>query len=148
MEKKNPAFYFDYEFDGANQLIKCFWADSYARRSYNFFGDVIVFDTTYNINKYDTIFASITRVNHYGQTIIFGCAFFSDKKIEYFVWLFNKFLDVMPKGAPEMIITDQDPAMTKAIIEALPLTVHWYYIWHILNKFFCKIGCDNLMWQL
>ena len=109
MEKeKNPAFYFDYELDGANRLIKCFWTDPYARRSYNFFGDIIVFNTTYNTNKYDMIFAPTTRVNHHGQTIIFGCAFLRDEKTKSFVWLFNKFLDAMPKGAPQVIITDQD----------------------------------------
>ena len=141
MEKeKNPAFYFDYELGGANRLIKCFWTDPYARRSYNCFGDIIVFNTTYNTNKYDMIFAPITNVNYHGQTIIFGCAFLSDEKTESFVWLFNKFLDAMPKGAPQVIITDQDPAMTKAIVEALPLIVHWYCIWHILNKFSEKLG--------
>ena len=57
MEKeKNPSFVFDYELDASNKLITCFWADHYARRSYEFFGDVVVFDTTYNTNKYDLIF--------------------------------------------------------------------------------------------
>ena len=74
------------------------------------------------------IFAPITRVNHHRQTIIFGCAFLSDEKTESFVWLFNKFLEAMSKGMPKVIITDQDPAMTKAIVETLPLIVHRYCI--------------------
>ena len=45
-----------------------------------------------------------------------------------FVWLFNKFLEAMSKGMPKVIITDQDPAMTKAIVETLPLIVHRYCI--------------------
>lgn len=34
-----------------------------------------------------------------------------------------------------MIITDQDPAMTKTIHQALPKTYHRFCSWHILNKF-------------
>ncbi|KAL9441421.1 hypothetical protein AB3S75_019998 [Citrus x aurantiifolia] len=36
---------------------------------------------------------------------------------------------------PKMIITDQDPAMAKAISLAFPFTFHRFCIWHILNKF-------------
>ncbi|XP_024178790.1 protein FAR1-RELATED SEQUENCE 5-like [Rosa chinensis] len=44
-----------------------------------------------------------------------------------------------PENAPKMIITDKDPAMTKAISEALPQTFHRYCSWHILNKFSEKL---------
>lgn len=38
-------------------------------------------------------------------------------------------------------IIDQDPAMTKAIFQALlPQTFHRYFSWHILNKFYEKIN--------
>ncbi|XP_024046751.1 protein FAR-RED IMPAIRED RESPONSE 1-like [Citrus clementina] len=45
----------------------------------------------------------------------------------------------MPGDQPKMIITDQDPAITKAISETLPNTFHRYCIWHILNKFSDKV---------
>ena len=76
------------------------------------------------------IFAPLTGVNNHGQTIIFACGFLNDETTDSFVWLFKEFLNVMPGNAPEnapkMIITDQDPAMTKAISEALPHTFHRY----------------------
>ncbi|KAG6430838.1 hypothetical protein SASPL_108911 [Salvia splendens] len=46
----------------------------------------------------------------------------------------------MPSDAPKAIITDQDPAMTKALAQVLPETVHRYCLWHILNKFPEKIS--------
>ncbi|XP_020246343.1 protein FAR1-RELATED SEQUENCE 5-like [Asparagus officinalis] len=49
------------------------------------------------------------------------------------------FLASMPGGAPKMIITDQDPAMTKAFPLVLPNTFHRYCSWHILIKFSEKI---------
>ncbi|XP_060675878.1 protein FAR1-RELATED SEQUENCE 5-like [Ziziphus jujuba] len=149
-EEKNPTFYFKCELDEESRLVRCFWADPFARRSYHFYGDVVVFDTTYNTNKYDMIFAPLAGVNHHGQTVIFGCALLSGEKTEFFIWLFNQLLDVMPRGAPQVIITDQDPTMTKDIAQVLPSTCHRYCIWHILNKFAEKINTmvyrDNYHW--
>ncbi|KAF7132899.1 hypothetical protein RHSIM_Rhsim09G0160700 [Rhododendron simsii] len=63
-------------------------------------------------------------VNHHGQTTLFGCAFLSDDTCESFEWFFKEWLKAMPGGPPKMIITDQDPAMAKAIASTLPDTYH------------------------
>ncbi|KAF3449543.1 hypothetical protein FNV43_RR10272 [Rhamnella rubrinervis] len=39
--------------DEVNRPVRCFWVDPIARRAYASFGDVAVFDTAYNTNKYD-----------------------------------------------------------------------------------------------
>ncbi|KAL2486685.1 Protein FAR1-RELATED SEQUENCE [Abeliophyllum distichum] len=46
----------------------------------------------------------------------------------------------MPRQAPQIIITDQDAAIAKAIVMVLPFTFHRYCVWHILNKFSEKIN--------
>ncbi|KAM5581168.1 hypothetical protein ABKV19_010407 [Rosa sericea] len=141
-EKDSSSIYI-MESDEENRVTRCFWADSISRRAYSFYGDVVIFDTTYNTNRYGMIFAPFTGVNNHGQTIIFASAFLNDETTNSFVWLFKEFLKAMPGNAPEnapkMIITDQDPAMTKAISEALPQTFHRYCSWHILNKFSEKL---------
>ncbi|XP_073313771.1 protein FAR1-RELATED SEQUENCE 5-like [Primulina huaijiensis] len=137
---KSSTFFFDYETDSDNRFIRCFWGDHVSRRAYTAFGDVVVFDTTYNTNEYGMIFAPFVGVNHHHKTIVFGCGFLSDEKTDSFDRLLNKFLEAMPKGAPNLIITDQDPAMTKAIGEVFPKTIHRYCLWHILNKFPDKLN--------
>ncbi|XP_075486498.1 protein FAR1-RELATED SEQUENCE 5-like [Primulina tabacum] len=137
---KCSAFFFDYETDLDNRFSRCFRADPVSMMTNSVFGDVVVFDTTYNTNKYGMIFAPFVGVNNHHQTIVFGCGFLSDEKTESFVWLFNKFIEAMPKGAPDVIITDQDPAMTKAIAQVFPQVVHRYCLWHILNKFSDKLN--------
>ena len=141
-KEKNSAFFFDYETysDSDNTFKRCFWADYKSRRAYSVFGDVVVFDSTYKTNKYGMIFTPFVGVNHHHQTIVFGCGFLSDEKTESYVWLLNRFMEAMPTGAPKSIITDQDPAMTKALAQVLPETVHRYCLWHILNKFPEKIS--------
>ena len=140
-QEKNPYFTFKIEEDNENRIKHCFWADATSMRAYSFFGDVVIFDTTYNTNKYKLIFAPILGINHHGQTVMFGCAFLSDESTESFVWLLKTFLEAMPGGSPpKMIITDQDPAMKLAIAQVFPSTFHRYCSWHILNKFSDKIG--------
>ncbi|XP_022849843.1 protein FAR1-RELATED SEQUENCE 5-like [Olea europaea var. sylvestris] len=138
--KKIQFFYFDFDKDSDDKFVRCFWADSFSRRVYNFFGDVVVFNTTYNTNRYGMIFAPFTRVNHHGQTIIFGCGFLSDETIDSCVWLLGQWMNAMPRGALQMIITDQDSALTRAIAQVIPNTFHRYCIWHILNKFSEKLN--------
>lgn len=41
----------------------------------------------------------------------------------------------MPRGAPNVIITYQDQAVTKAVAHILPNTFHRYCVWHIMKKF-------------
>lgn len=137
---KNSSFMYSMEKDDEGMMTDCFWADATCRKSYQYFGDVVVFDTTYNTNRYNLIFAPILGVNHHGQTTLFGCAFLKHEKFENFEWLLKVWLNAMPAGPPKMIITDQCPAMTKAISFVLPNVLHRYCIWHIVSKFSEKIG--------
>ncbi|KAK1270908.1 hypothetical protein QJS04_geneDACA019689 [Acorus gramineus] len=75
----NPSYYFAYKVDEENRLTHCFWADGGARKAYAHFGDVVVFDTTYSINKYSLICAPFTGVNHHFQSINFGCGLLKDE---------------------------------------------------------------------
>ncbi|CAL2248319.1 unnamed protein product [Prunus armeniaca] len=138
-QKKNEAFYFKIEGDGDNRFSRCFWADATSRRAYGFYGDVVVFDTTFNMNRYDLTFAPMLGVNNHGQTIVLACAFLSKETTESFIWMFEEFKKAMPGGEPKTIITDQDAAMSRAISIAFPTTFHRLCIWHITSKFSIKL---------
>ncbi|BBH07016.1 hypothetical protein Prudu_018814 [Prunus dulcis] len=140
-QKKNEAFYFKIEGDGMT--------DATSRRAYGFYGDVVVFDTTFNTNRYDLTFAPMLGVNNHGQTIVLACAFLSKETTESFVWMFEEFKKAMPGGEPKTIITDQDAAMAIAISIAFPTTFHRLCIWHITSKFSVKLPRDayNEYWR-
>ncbi|KAL6222066.1 hypothetical protein ACLB2K_005458 [Fragaria x ananassa] len=139
-KSKNDSFFYKMEADGDDKLTHCFWADARSRSSYKLYGDAIVFDTTYNTNRYGMIFAPILGVNNHGQTIVFGCGFLNNETTESFIWLFEQFKEAMQGDLPKIIITDQDPAIAKAISQVFPGTFHRFCIWHIMNKFSEKIG--------
>ncbi|KAJ4762028.1 FAR1-related sequence 2 [Rhynchospora pubera] len=107
---------------------------------YEFFGDVVTFDATYIVNRFDLPVAPIVGVNHHGQSIIFGCAMMTHEDTESYKWIISNWLDCMGGKAPKTIITDQSAAMKKAIAETLPDTRHRHCIWHILDKLDARIG--------
>ncbi|XP_058080669.1 protein FAR1-RELATED SEQUENCE 5-like [Magnolia sinica] len=140
MKELHLTFEYEVKVDEENSLLHCFWADHIARQSYKYFGDVIVFDTTYNTNRYGLIFAPFMGVNHHGQSITLGCGFIHDETTESFIWLFESWRKAMQGESPKAIITDQDPAMTKAISIVFSNTFHRYCIWHIMQKVPEKLG--------
>ncbi|XP_004494023.1 protein FAR-RED IMPAIRED RESPONSE 1-like [Cicer arietinum] len=101
-----------------------FWADARSRAAYEYFGDVVTFDTTYLTNKYDMHFATFVGVNHHGQSTLLGCGLLSGEDTNSFVWLFKSWLHFMLGKAPLGIVTDQCKAMKNAIELVFPTTRH------------------------
>ncbi|XP_028946903.1 protein FAR1-RELATED SEQUENCE 5-like [Malus domestica] len=67
-KEKNDSFYLKMEINEGRTLGNFFWADAKSRRAYDHFGDVIMFDTTFNTNVYGMMFAPLLGVNNHGQT--------------------------------------------------------------------------------
>lgn len=135
-QEVDPSFYFAYEMDDDNSLKHVFWSNTVGRNSYSLFGDVLVFDTTYETNRYCMIFAPFTGVNRHRQSVMFGATLLNNERIESFTWLFMKFLDAMGRQQPQAIITDQNPVMMVAIKQVLDKSIHRFCMWHILYFIF------------
>ena len=110
----------------------CFWADARSRMAYQYFGDVVTFDATYQTNRYKMPFVPFTEVNHHYQSVMFGCALLVNETIESYTWLLKTWLNAMPRNPPYTIITDDDKAMAKAILDVLPNATHRLYMWNLL----------------
>ena len=140
LKEMNPAFIFDIEKDGDDRITSVFCADPTFCRSYCQFGDLVSFEIAYETNCYQLIFVAFTGLNHHGQPTLFGCGFLSNETFDSFIWLFNKWLESMPRGPPKAIITDQGLAMTKAIQFVMLTTCHSFCPWRILDKLHLKLG--------
>ncbi|XP_039686629.1 protein FAR-RED IMPAIRED RESPONSE 1-like [Medicago truncatula] len=140
MQKQNSQFYYVMDVDDESRLRNVFWADARCRAAYEYFGEVISFDTTYLTNKYDMPFAPFVGVNHHGQSMLLGCALLSNEDTETFTWLFKTWLECMHGRSPNAIITDQDGAMKKAIEVVFPKARHRWCLWHLMKKIPEKFG--------
>ena len=68
-EKKTSTMqwvFFSINLDEQDRLKNVFWAYQRSRVAYKYFGDIVTFDTTYLMNKYDMPFAPFVGVNHHG----------------------------------------------------------------------------------
>ncbi|XP_042980005.1 protein FAR-RED IMPAIRED RESPONSE 1-like [Carya illinoinensis] len=120
MRLQNDGFTYMIDVDEELRLRNVFWANARSRAAYEYFGDVITFDTTYLTNRYSMPFTPFVGVNH--QSILLGAGLLSSKDTSTFVWLFQAWLECMNGRAPKMIITDQDRAIKSAIALIFPDT--------------------------
>ena len=134
MRGDNADFFYAMDLNEKGRLRNVFWADARSMATCKEFGDVVTFDTTYLVNKYDMPFAPFVDVNHHGQSILLGCGFISLEDTKSFSWLFHTWLECTWGCAPKAILTDQCQAMTNAIRNIFPPTRHRWCIWHIMKK--------------
>ncbi|XP_042947953.1 protein FAR1-RELATED SEQUENCE 6-like [Carya illinoinensis] len=148
MRKMNDGFVSVMDVDDEFKVRNVFWADARSRAAYEYFGDVITFDTIYLTNRYGMPFAPFVGVNHHGQSILLGAGLISSEDTSTFVWLFEAWLECMNGRAPHAIITDQDRAMKNAIAIVFPNTRHRYCLWHIMRKLPEKLGSHSAYHEL
>ncbi|XP_028087109.1 protein FAR1-RELATED SEQUENCE 8-like [Camellia sinensis] len=120
MQAHSERFFYVIDVDEEFRIRNLFWTDARSRATYEAFGDVVSFDTTYLTNKYDIPFALFVRVNHHGQSILLGCGLLSSEDTNTFVWLFKSWLSCMSNHPSKIIITDQYRAMQNAIEIVFP----------------------------
>ncbi|XP_016191883.1 protein FAR1-RELATED SEQUENCE 5-like [Arachis ipaensis] len=139
MKDINPNFFYAVDVDEANKFKSVLWVDARCRASYEYYGDVASFDTTYSKNKHGLPFASFVGVNHHGKSTLLRCALLENEEIRSFEWAFKQWLRCM-ESPPQAIITDQCKSMFGAIRNVLPDTHHQWCIWHIMKKIPHKLG--------
>jgi hypothetical protein len=71
------------------------WSDSQSQMDYGAFGDVVTFDNTYQVNRYNLPFIPFIGVNHHRGTIVFAGSIISDEVVGSYVWLLQTFLETM-----------------------------------------------------
>ncbi|XP_074292991.1 protein FAR1-RELATED SEQUENCE 5-like [Silene latifolia] len=130
-QQNDPLFFYTVQFDEDSHMTNFFWRDGKSLIDNECFGDVIIFDTTFQTNNYGMICAPFTGINHHKKNVVFGCAFLFDETIETFVWLFKNFLQAMGNRHPTTIFNDQSQAMANAIKEVFPDTRHRLCLWHL-----------------
>ncbi|XP_022041113.1 protein FAR1-RELATED SEQUENCE 5-like [Helianthus annuus] len=135
-EKKNsqPNFSYDYITDEENRLKGLFWCDDQAKRNYHVFGDVISFDATYSM-----VFVPFTGIDNHHCNVTFGTTLLASETADTYIWLLIVFLKAVG-SQPQVVVTDQDPAMKKAISVVFVDTRHRLCMWHVMHKLSLKVG--------
>lgn len=86
LKDMDDAFTYDFTTDENNKLEYIIWAFYDSIWSYEVFGDVVVFYTTYWINHYDRPLEIRVGVDNHRNSSFFGCVLLRDEKISSFTW--------------------------------------------------------------
>uniref|UniRef100_A0ACD6A5I4 Uncharacterized protein n=1 Tax=Avena sativa TaxID=4498 RepID=A0ACD6A5I4_AVESA len=121
---EDPRYHYEFKLGKGNKVECIFWADGFSRQTYELYGDVVSFDTTFKTNKYNLPFALFVGVTGHGHNCLFGCAIINNEQGDTFKWLFQAFKRCHGEKHPLTIITDQDATMKNAIDAMLPHTCH------------------------
>jgi hypothetical protein len=123
MQASDPAFYDAIQVDEEDRPSSVFWVDTRSRIAYDYFSDVVAFDT-YQANQCMMPFAPFTGVNHHKQSVLFVCALLANETESTFIWIFTTWLEAVSGQQPGLIITDYDSTMTRAIERVFPQSTH------------------------
>ncbi|KAL8482876.1 hypothetical protein ACS0TY_025784 [Phlomoides rotata] len=122
------------DIDDEGILRNVLWIHPRSRVAYEYFNDVVSFDTTYLVNRYEMPFGAFVVFIHHDQSILLGCALLTQETIDSFKWLFENWIEAMGGVHPKAILTDQCESIKGAVRDVLQNTFHRYCIWHIMSK--------------
>jgi hypothetical protein len=119
LQLNSRNFFYTIKVDRGLRIKNIFWAHASSRLSYEHFGDVVTFDTTYRTNRYNMPFGIFVGINNHFQSIVFGCALLREETIESFKWLFKTFTKAMQGKALVSILTGMQ-SLVWYIFNSLP----------------------------
>ncbi|XP_023740620.2 protein FAR1-RELATED SEQUENCE 5-like [Lactuca sativa] len=142
--RKDELHNYTFEYKCVDSVLNAmFWADETDKLYYKEFGDVISFDATFRTNTYGMIFVPFTAVDNHKRSINIGAGLLSNESIESYRWLLEAFLKAHVKH-PQLVLTDQDPAILQAVEAIFPTSNHRLCMWHIMKKLQAKVSADFL----
>lgn len=84
------------------------------------------------------VFVPFTGIDNHKRCVTFGAGLLAQETTEYYSWLLNCFVTEFGKQ-PTMVVTDQDPAIAKAVETVLTESTHRLCMWHIGKKLTDKV---------
>lgn len=134
-KEKDPNFKYEFTRDANNHLENIAWSYASSIRSYEMFGDAVVFDTTHRSSALDMPLGIWIGMNNHGMPCFFGCTLLREENLQSFTWALQVFLNFMNRKAPLTILTDENIHLKEAVEKELPSTKHALSIWFIAARF-------------
>ncbi|XP_035834266.1 protein FAR1-RELATED SEQUENCE 5-like [Helianthus annuus] len=101
--------------------------------------------TDEGVLKYNMMFVPFTGIDNHNRNVTLGAAILGSETAERYSWLLKAIKNAYGY-APPVIVTNQDPAMKRAIADVWPESRHRLCMWHIMDKLTTKVGaalCAN-----
>jgi zinc finger SWIM domain-containing protein 3 len=145
LQKDNYKLEFNYSTCKEGELENLFWATSSMIRNLHYYGDIIICDTTFGMNRFSMPLMLLLGVDHEFCTVCFGFALTRSEESDNFCWVFQQLRRIVI-DTPRIIITDACPSFNKAIAQEFPLGMHILCGWHLsqnLKKHFAFLNTNK-----
>ncbi|XP_071902772.1 protein FAR1-RELATED SEQUENCE 5-like [Coffea arabica] len=135
--------YFNFTVTYNGRLGRLFWLDSRSKEDYKYYGDIVVFNSIYNTNRYPYPLVVIYGINNHFCMFIFACVTVPDEEVKTYEWILNNFLEVIDGKQPLSIVTNEAPQMRKAIKMCFLNAKHRFCSWHIQQNLISNIANEE-----
>ncbi|KAL9681867.1 hypothetical protein QQ045_013944 [Rhodiola kirilowii] len=103
--KTCPGYSFEYFLDEEGILTILFWADVISMRDNTIFGDVVSFDATYRMNKYNLVFVPFTGVDNQLRSVTLAAGLISKEDVDSYTWLLTCFKKLSEREPSVIVMT-------------------------------------------
>ena len=111
-------------------LCKIIFISPVMKTNYDFFGDIILIDSTYQTNIYKAPLVTFTGIACNGKNVLFCMAFINEETYETYQWLMKNFIELTGKE-PKLVVTDGDLAICKTMNNYKDKFPHFICQWHL-----------------
>lgn len=141
IKDEDPLFFYEYTIDAETKALQqIFWMSAEQRKLYVRYHDVVVFDTTFKTNSLNMPLGVFVAIDNRWESITIGGSLTCDETIPSFEWVFRQLLKAVNGVHPRTIFTDEDNAMSEAILSTFPQTQHRLCIWHLNKNYIKNLG--------
>jgi hypothetical protein len=139
LEKNNAKYKFIKDKE-ERYLTKLIFVTPLMQDNYSRFHDVVLIDTTYNINYLSVPLVVISGVDSKYRNILFALALINEETSITYQWVLTEFLNIMNSKKPKLIISDMDTGLNSAISIELADSTHRLCSWHVARNLGRNLG--------
>lgn len=85
-EQKDEGFVYSFTTDENGRVENIAWSYGHSLQAYSFFGDAVIFDTTYRSITYNMLFGVWFGIDNHGNALFLGCVLLQDETSQSFSW--------------------------------------------------------------
>ncbi|XP_061998453.1 uncharacterized protein LOC133715810 isoform X2 [Rosa rugosa] len=127
----------------SGSVLDLFWAHPVSLELLRVFPTILMMDCTFKTNRYRYPLLEVVGVTSTNMTFSVAFVFLDSEKEDNYVWALNRLRDVLDGCAmPNVIVTDKDLELMRAVEMVFPSARHMLCKWHINKNVLAK--CRNL----
>ncbi|XP_050386961.1 protein FAR1-RELATED SEQUENCE 11 isoform X1 [Argentina anserina] len=127
----------------SENVLDLFWAHPVSLELLRVFPTILMLDCTFKTNRFRYPLLEVVGVTSTNMTFSIAFVLLDSEKEDNYVWALNRLRDLLDGcPMPNVIVTDKDLELMRAVVTVFPSARHMLCKWHINKNVMAK--CRNL----